>query len=71
MARMRPYTLAEAAKQIGIARVSVLKAIRAGRLKAKLKIVHLPQRIWQINPRSVESYEVSSSHRERGLKNPQ
>ncbi len=64
------YSLYQAAKKLGISPQAVLKAIRAGRLKAKLKFIKRPQKTWVIDPKSLKDYTVSSSHQERGLKNP-
>jgi len=68
MVRPRRYTIPEAAKSLGITPESVLGAIRRGRLKARLKTVRVPRKIWSISAESVEAYEVSASHQERGLK---
>ncbi|MBI3610771.1 MAG: helix-turn-helix domain-containing protein [Nitrospirae bacterium] len=68
MMRHRRYTIPEAARCLGITPESVLGAIRRGRLKARLKTVRVPRKIWSIAAESVEAYEVSASHRERGLK---
>lgn len=68
--RRRPYTLSEASKRIGITPESVLLAIKKGRIKGKKKTVLIKKTIWQLSPESVESYEVSRSHQQRGLKKP-
>ena len=68
MVRRRRYTIPDAAKCLGITPESVLGAIRRGRLKARLKTVRVPRKIWFISAESVESYEVSASHQERGFK---
>ena len=68
MVRRRRYTIPEAARSLGITPESVLGAIRKGRLKARLKTVRVPRKIWSISAESVEAYEVSASHQERGLK---
>jgi hypothetical protein len=68
--RRRPYGLPEAAKRLGIAPESVLLAIKKGRIKGKKKTVLIKKTVWQLSPKSVESYEVSISHQERGRKNP-
>ncbi len=60
------YTLTEAAHILGVTRESVWKAIHAGRLKARLRSI--TTRVWAITPASVEEYEVSASHQERGKK---
>jgi hypothetical protein len=68
MAVKTTYTIREAAKKLGITPESVLKAIQKGRLKARKKIVKVPQEIWMIEVSSVEAYVVSKSHQKRGLK---
>jgi|GEM_PF-1305649 len=69
MTRRGPYTISEASKHLGISRESVFEAIKKGRLKARLKTVKIPRKLWLIFPESVETYVVSPSHQERGLKN--
>ncbi|MBI3597773.1 MAG: hypothetical protein HY203_11550 [Nitrospirae bacterium] len=68
MVRRRRYTIPEASRCLGITPESVLGAIRRGRLKARLKTVRVPKKIWSISAESVETYVVSTSHQERGLK---
>ncbi|MBI3812681.1 MAG: helix-turn-helix domain-containing protein [Nitrospirae bacterium] len=68
MVRRRRYTIPEAAHCLGITPESVLGAIRRGRLRARLKTVRVPRKIWSIAAESVEAYVVSASHQERGLK---
>jgi DNA-binding Lrp family transcriptional regulator len=70
MARRRPYTISEASKRLGITPESVLEAVKKGRIKGELKTVLVPKKVWQLSPKSVETYEVSTSHQQRGLKNP-
>lgn len=70
MARRRPYTISEASKRLGITPESVLEAVKKGRIKGELKMVLVPKKVWQLSPKSVETYEVSASHQQRGLKNP-
>lgn len=60
------YTITEAARILGITRESVWKAIHVGRLKARLH--RITTRVWAIAPASLENYEVSASHQERGKK---
>jgi len=60
----------EASKQIGITPESVLLAVRKGRVKGKKKTILIKKTIWQLSPKSVESYEVSRSQQPRGFKNP-
>ncbi len=61
--------MSEAAKYLGVTREAILKAIRSGRLKARLAKVTVPRRVWLISPETVEGYIVSASHQARGLKN--
>lgn len=68
MVRHRRYTIPEAAECLGITPESVLEAIRRGRLKARLKTVRVPRKIWSVSAESVETYVVSTSHQERGFK---
>jgi hypothetical protein len=68
MAIKKTYTIREASEKLGITPESVLKAIQKGRLKARKKVVNIPQEIWMIDDASVESYVVSKSHQKRGLK---
>lgn len=68
--RRRTYTIPEAAKYLGITPESIFEAVRKGRIKGRLKTVKIPRRLWLLSCESVESYVVSSSHQERGLKNP-
>ncbi len=66
MTKKSYYTITEAARVLGVTRESVWKAIHAGRLKARLRSI--TTRVWAIAPASVEDYEVSASHQERGQK---
>ncbi len=68
MPKKKRYTIAEAAKRLKVSRQGVLKAIKAGKLKARIAII--PQKGWVISADSLEAYQVSKSHQERGLKNP-
>lgn len=70
MVRKRQYTISEAARYLKITPEAVLKAIKTGRLKARLKRVLIPKEMWSIAAESVATYKVSSSHQARGLKNP-
>lgn len=67
MTSRRSYTIPEAASRLGITPEAVLKAIKAGRLKAKTVVI--PRQIWSIAAESLETYVVSASHQARGLKN--
>lgn len=68
MAKRRPYTISEASKRLGITPESILAAVRKGRIRGEKKTVLLPRTIWYLAAESVEAYQVSSSHKERGLK---
>jgi hypothetical protein len=68
--RRKTYTISEAASRLHITPEAILKAIKTGRLKAKLKTALIPKRIWSIAAESLEAYHVSFSHQQRGLKNP-
>ncbi len=70
MTRKKRYTISEAANYLKVTPEAILKAIRTGRLKARLKKIRVPRQIWFIAAESVETYEVSTSHQVRGLKNP-
>ncbi len=65
----KQYTIVQASKRLKITPEAVLKAIRAGRMKARLRKVKVPKYLWMIAAESVEKYTVSMSHRLRGLKN--
>jgi predicted DNA-binding protein (UPF0251 family) len=60
------FTLLEAARRLGISRAAVHKAIRAGRLKARSRVVKL--RTWLIDGRDLAAYRVSFLHQEAGKK---
>lgn len=66
MNKQRTYTIREAARRLRISPEAVRKAIKFGRLKAKT--VMIPQHVWSIAAESLDRYEVSRSHQERGLK---
>ena len=70
MTSKKRYTISEAATYLRITPEAILKAIRAGRLKARLRRIRVPKQIWSIAAESVETYTVSVSHQERGLKYP-
>ena len=65
MPRKSHYTVKEASKKLGISRQAVMIAIKSGRLKAKTKPVK--KMVLQIPTNSIDSFEVSLSHKERGL----
>lgn len=61
------YTITEAAKKLKISRQGVHKAINKGLLKARMGEV--VQKVWLIPADSIDAYQVSVSHKERGKKN--
>ena len=66
MNQKKRYTITQAAQHLGISREAVFGAIKAGKLKATLsKVV---TKAWKIDPKSVDAYLVSLSHKERGKK---
>lgn len=64
--KLRSYSIREAARRLRISPEAVRKAIKLGRLKAQ--IVTIPRQVWAIAAESLEIYEVSRSHQERGFK---
>lgn len=66
MKQRKYYTITQAAQRLGITREAVFEAIKAGKLKASLEKVLT--RMWKIDPKSVDAYLVSVSHKERGKK---
>ena len=66
MKQKQPYTITQAAKRLNITREAVFNAIKTGKLRASLsKII---TRVWKIDPKSIDAYFVSASHKERGKK---
>lgn len=62
----RTFTIREAARRLRISPEAVRKAIKLGRLKATT--VTIPRQVWSIAAESLDVYEVSRSHQERGFK---
>jgi len=60
------YTITEAARNLGITREAVWKAVKARKLKARLGTLYTKG--WLIAAESLESYQVSTSHQERSKK---
>ena len=64
--RKRYYTITEAAKELGITRSAVHRAIKQGRLEAErgeiIKIVRTKKRGWKISQRNITAYRVSLLH---------
>jgi len=70
--RMKPkqhYTITEAARFSGVTRASMFDAIKTGRVKATRGEILRKTEGWLIDPKTLEQYEVSLSHQERGKKN--
>jgi len=69
------YSIAEAAKELGMTRAGVHAAIRQKRLKAKLggftveRIVKTKLKGWVIAETDLRDYQVSAQHQEAGKKN--
>ena len=71
------YSIAEAAKELGLTRQTVHAAIRQKRLKAKLgtftveRIVRTKTKGWTIDEAYLRAYEktISAQHQEAGKKN--
>jgi excisionase family DNA binding protein len=70
--RKRSYTITEAAKELGITRAAVHRAIKQGRLEAErgeiIKLVRTKTKGWKISRPSLDSYRVSSLHQWVGKK---
>jgi len=70
--RNRYYTITEAAKELGITRAAVHRAIKQGRLEAErgeiIKLVRTKTKGWKITQPSLNSYRVSLLHQWVGKK---
>jgi excisionase family DNA binding protein len=70
--RKRYYTITEAAKELGITRAAVHRAIKQGRLEAErgeiIKLVRTKTTGWKISRPSLDSYRVSLLHQWVGKK---
>jgi len=69
----KPYhTITEAAKELGITRAAVHRAIKQGRLEAErgeiIKLVRTKTKGWKISQPSLDSYRVSLLHQWVGKK---
>jgi excisionase family DNA binding protein len=66
------YTITEAAKELGITRAAVHRAIKQGRLEGErgeiIKIIRTKTKGWQISRPSLDSYRVSLLHQWVGKK---
>jgi excisionase family DNA binding protein len=70
--RKRYYTITDAAKELGITRAAVHRAIKQGRLEAErgesIKLVQTKSKGWKIPQSSLNSYRVSLLHQWVGKK---
>ena len=70
--RKRYYSITEAAKELGITRAAVHRAIKQGRLEAErgeiIKLVRTKTKGWKISQPSLNSYRVSLLHQWVGKK---
>ena len=67
MSKRKSYTIAQAAKKLGVSRQAVHDAIRTGRLKhEELEVV---TKVKLIPAAALAEYHVSLSHKSRGKKN--
>jgi excisionase family DNA binding protein len=68
----RNYTITEAAKQLGISRAAVHRAIKQGRLEAErgeiVRTITTRTRGWKISQKSLTDYRVSLLHQLIGKK---
>jgi predicted transcriptional regulator len=71
----KKYSIAEAAKELGLTRQTVHAAISQKRLKAKLgtfiveRIVRTKMKGWTIDEADLRAYEISPQHQDAGKKN--
>ena len=70
--RKRSYTITEAAKELGITRAAVHRAIKQHRLEAErgdiIRVVTTKTKGWRISPKSLNNYRVSLLHQWVGKK---
>jgi excisionase family DNA binding protein len=66
--RKRHYTVAEAAKQLGVTRIAVYRAIKQHRLDADWGVIGPPPKGWRIARGDLRAYEVSLLHQQVGKK---
>jgi len=75
MAKEKIYSIAEAAKFLGVTRQTIAAAIDQKRLKAKKgafvveRVVKTKVRGWVISEAELKAYRVSEQHQEAGKKN--
>lgn len=68
------YTITEAAKELGVTRAAVHRAIKQGRLDAVrgsfkvVRTVTVKKKGWRISAKALESYRVSALHQWVGKK---
>ena len=60
----RWLTVSEAAKRLGMTRPGIYKAIKEGRLAARLDTT--VREVLHLDPKSIAHFKVSASHQERG-----
>ena len=71
----KKYSIAGAARELGMTRAGVHAAIRQKRLKAKRgifeveRIVKTKMKGWVIDEQDLRDYQVSAQHQEAGKKN--
>jgi hypothetical protein len=66
--RDRYYTITEAAKELGITRAAVHRAIKQQRLKATWGPISPPPEAWGISAKDLNEYRVSLVHQWVGKK---
>jgi hypothetical protein len=68
----RQFTITEAAKELGITRAAVHRAIKQGRLEAErgeiIRTITTRTKGWKISAKSLNNYRVSSLHQWVGKK---
>ena len=75
MAKEKIYSIAEAAKFLGVTRQTIAAAIDQKRLKAKKgafvveRVVKTKVRGWVISEANLKAYTVSAQHQDAGKKN--
>jgi predicted transcriptional regulator len=64
--RKRHYTITEAARELGITRAAVHRAIKQGRLEAErgdiIRVVTTRTKGWKISQQTLDNYRVSLLH---------
>jgi hypothetical protein len=63
MPAKKTFTIAEAAKKLGISRQAIHEAIKTDKLKAKRgRVVKI---VWLVSVSAIKNYQVSLSHQQR------